>query len=191
MNFAQDNNGSFPVAKTPHVVETWIWKLVGAAADSPGYLGLPGATHDQRSDALLSLASRRAPFCLWCPATEKAYPRPAGNLQTYAMNLSVGGTTIDWLDNSFYISPMKTVQVTSPARTALFMDGGIIPQGIYAPWVGEAGFLPSPVHPPAIFKETNNPARSVNVVFVDGHVEMRRIGDIPTDFTNVFWTPNR
>jgi prepilin-type N-terminal cleavage/methylation domain-containing protein/prepilin-type processing-associated H-X9-DG protein len=187
MHFAQDNNGSFPVAKTPSVVETWIWKLVGAAPDSPGYLGVSGATALQRQNAFLSLSSRRAPFCLWCPAAEEAHPRPAGNHQTYAMNLSLGGTTIQWLGTSSYIPPKKIFQVTSPARTALFMDAGIRPNGAYGSWVGEAGLLPAPVHPPAIFKETGNPARSVNVVFVDGHVEMRRIGDIPTDFTDPFW----
>jgi prepilin-type processing-associated H-X9-DG protein len=51
--------------------------------------------------------------------------------------------------------------------------------------------MPAPIHPPYLYKQSNNPARSLNVVFVDGHVETRRIADIPTDFTNVFWTPNR
>jgi prepilin-type N-terminal cleavage/methylation domain-containing protein/prepilin-type processing-associated H-X9-DG protein len=188
MHFAQDNNGSFPVAKTPTAGHLWVFKLAGTTPDSPGYLGLPGATHVARNNALLSLNSRRAPFCLWCPATEEAHSRPSG-LTTYAMNLNVGGTGSNWPGNP-PARTLKTMQVTSPARTALFMDGGIRPNGNYGVWVGEAGFLPAPVHPPAIFRETDNPARSVNVVFVDGHVEMRRIGDIPTDFTDPFWKPS-
>jgi prepilin-type processing-associated H-X9-DG protein len=40
--------------------------------------------------------------------------------------------------------------------------------------------------PPGLGKETNNPARSVNVVFVDGHVETRPIGTMPTNFEDPF-----
>jgi prepilin-type processing-associated H-X9-DG protein len=72
----------------------------------------------------------------------------------------------------------------------LYMDG-CFRDGSYQVWVGESGYMPAPIHPPYLYKQSNNPARSVNVVFIDGHVEMRRIADIPTDFTNVFWTPNR
>jgi len=185
LNFSMDNDGFFPVAKTPTAGHLWVFKLAGSTPDSPGYLGLPGANHIQRNAALLSLNSRRAPFCLWCPATEVAHPRPSG-LTTYALNVNVGGTGTGWPGNP-PVPTLKMVQVTSPARTALFMDAGIRPNGNYGVWVGEAGFLPSPVHPPAIFKQANNPKRSVNVVFVDGHVEMRRIGDIPTDFRDPFW----
>lgn len=187
MHFAADNNGFFPVAKTPRAAELWVFKLAGTTSDSPGYLGLPGATPMQRQTALVKLNSSRAPFCLWCPATEEAHPRPPGNLNTYALNVNVGGTGRNWPNNPQPLPNRTTLQVTSPARTALFMDAGIRPNGAYGVWVGEEGFMPSPVHPPAIFKETDNPARSVNIVFVDGHVEMRRIGDIPTDISDPFW----
>ena len=69
------------------------------------------------------------------------------------------------------------------------MDGCFTPSGGVDVSVGGRGMFPSPVHSPSLYKETNNPARSVNVVFVDGHVEMRPIGKIPTDFSDVFWKP--
>lgn len=178
MHFAQDNNGSFPVAKTGNPAVLWVFQLAGTPANSPGYLGLPGKTHIQRQQALDALSKSRAPFCLWCPASDEAQPRPAVSRTTYGLNAQLGGGS--------GLPTLRTFQVQSPARTALFMDGPSRDRP-FAPHVGEAGFLPAPVHPPAIFKETDNPARSVNVVFVDGHVEMRRIGDIPTDFSDPFW----
>ena len=104
-------------------------------------------------------------------------------MATYCMNVNVG-------QDYRVASPRKTTQVASPSKTAMYMDG-CFKDGSYQVWVGESGYMPAPIHPPYLYKQSNNPARSVNVVFVDGHVEMRRIGDIPTDFTNVFWTPNR
>ncbi|NCY20783.1 hypothetical protein EBX31_02355 [bacterium] len=41
-------------------------------------------------------------------------------------------------------------------------------------------------HPPT--KNTNDPSASVNICFVDAHVEMRKKSEIPTASTNVFWT---
>lgn len=187
MHFAHDNNGSFPVAKHPQ--NNYVFALGGTAGGqfaTPGYVGLSGNTAAARAAALRTLNLKRAPFCFWCPATEEAQPRPANNLNTYSMNLFVGGTGTGWAGNP-PTRTLRTFQVNSASKTALYMDGCVRSGGAYGVFVGQSDAMPSPVHPPSIFKETNNPARSVNVVFVDGHVEMRRIGDIPTDFTDPFW----
>jgi hypothetical protein len=44
--------------------------------------------------------------------------------------------------------PCESFQVTTPAKTALFMDGAFSISGAYALWVGEPGLMPNPVHPP-------------------------------------------
>jgi prepilin-type N-terminal cleavage/methylation domain-containing protein/prepilin-type processing-associated H-X9-DG protein len=180
MHFAADNNGFFPVAESGS--NNYVFALGGTSVffPTPGYVGLSGNTVEQRSTSLRNLGLRRAPFCFWCPATEEAQPRKNGN--TYSMNLYIGGSSADRS-----IPTLRTFQVTTPAKTALYMDGCVYAGDRYGVFVGRSDAMPSPVHPPAIFKETNNPARSVNVVFVDGHVEMRRIGDIPTDFSDPFW----
>jgi prepilin-type N-terminal cleavage/methylation domain-containing protein/prepilin-type processing-associated H-X9-DG protein len=184
MHFAQDHGGSFPVAKHPR--NNFIFALGGTSGQfpTPGYVGLSGSTPAARAAALSALNQRRAPFCFWCPATEEAQPR--NNLNTYSMNLFVGGTGTGWAGNP-PTQTLRTFQVNRASKTALYMDGCVYANGAYGVFVGQSDAMPSPVHPPAIFKETNNPARSVNVVFVDGHVEMRRIGDIPTDFNDPFW----
>jgi len=182
MSYTTDNDSYFPVVKNP-------WKNYATELACRGYLGLGGTTDDERLKSWIALSQRRAPFCLWCPATEGAQPRPSFNLATYSMNLLVGGTGTDWPGNPS-VQTLKAAQVASAAKTALYMDG-CYRDGGYQVWVGETGYMPAPIHPPYLYKQSNNPARSANVVFVDGHVEMRRIGDIPTDFTNVFWTPNR
>jgi prepilin-type N-terminal cleavage/methylation domain-containing protein/prepilin-type processing-associated H-X9-DG protein len=184
MQFAQDNGGFFPVAKHPQ--NNYVFALGGTAGGqfaTPGYVGLSGSTPAERAAAMQ--ARRRGPSCFWCPATERTQPR--SNINTYAMNLYVGGTGSGWPGNPPQPT-LRTFQVTTPAKTALYMDGAVRGGGSYTVYVGEAGFVPDPVHPPSIYKETNNPARSVNVVFVDGHVELRRIGTIPTNFSDPFWT---
>jgi prepilin-type processing-associated H-X9-DG protein len=186
MNFAADHDGRFPVAKHPQ--NNYLFALAGTSPGfpTPGYVGLSGSSVAARIRALQALDQSGAPFCFWCPATEQAQPRNNGN--TYSMNLHVGGTG-DWQNNQ-PLPTLRTFQVTTPAKTALFMDGAFYSSGAYALWVGEPGLMPNPVHPPSVYKETNNPARSVNVVFVDGHVELRRIGTIPTNFSDPFWKAN-
>ena len=176
MNYSSENDGLFPTAIHP----TNNFAITLACE---GYLGLSGAGFWERLDSWVALSQRRAAFCLWCPSTEQSQPRPSFNMATYCMNVNVG-------QDYRVPSPRKTTQVASPSKTALYMDG-CYRDGGYQVWVGESGYMPAPVHPPNLYKQSNNPARSLNVVFVDGHVEMRRIADIPTDFTNVFWTPNR
>jgi prepilin-type N-terminal cleavage/methylation domain-containing protein/prepilin-type processing-associated H-X9-DG protein len=183
MNYATDNGGLFPVAINP----TNNFAITLALE---GYLGLSGDGYGGRLNTWIDLSKRRAPFALWCPAAEACEDRlPFGNMATYCMNVHVGGDGPAWRSGGF--RTLRTTQVTTPAKTALYMDGCFTPGRGYDVRVGEAGLLPTPVHPPDLYRETNNPARSVNVVFVDGHVEMRRIGDIPTSFNNVFWKPNK
>jgi len=176
MNYSSENDGLFPTAIHP----TNNFAITLACE---GYLGLSGAGFWERLASWQALSQRRAAFCLWCPSTEQSQPRPAFNMATYCMNVNVG-------QDYRVPSPRKTTQVASPSKTALYMDG-CYRDGGYQVWVGESGYMPAPVHPPNLYKQSNNPARSLNVVFVDGHVETRRIADIPTAFTNVFWTPNR
>lgn len=178
MNYSSENDGLFPTAIHP----TNNFAITLACE---GYLGLSGAGFWERLDSWVALSQRRAPFALWCRAAEACEARsPYGNMATYCMNVNVG-------QDYRVPSPRKTAQVASPSKTALYMDGCFSRGSGYDVRVGEAGFFPAAMHPPYLYKQSNNPARSANVVFVDGHVEMRRIGDIPTDFTNVFWTPNR
>ena len=178
MTYASENDGLFPTAIDPN-------NNFAITLACEGYLGLSGAGYWERLASWQALSQRRAPFALWCPAAEACEARaPYGNMATYCMNVNVG-------QDYRVSSPRKTTHVASPSKSALYMDGCFAPGSGYDVRVGESGRLPAAMHPPNLYKQSNNPARSANVVFVDGHVEMRRIADIPTDFTNVFWTPNR
>ena len=182
MNYAADNDGRFPPAINPT-------NNFAITLSCEGYLGLGGTGFWDRLSSWIGLSQRRAAFALWCPAAEACEPRaPYGNMATYCMNVHIGGDGGAWRPNGF--PTLKTWQVATPAKTSLFMDGCFAPGRGYDVRVGEAGLYPSPMHPPALYKETNNPARSVNVVFVDGHVEMRPIGTIPTSFEDPFWKGN-
>jgi len=183
MNYAADNGGLFPMAINP--TDNFAITLA-----CQGYLGLSGSGYWERLNSWVGLSQRRAPFALWCPAAEACEARaPYGNMATYSMNVFVGGDGPAWRQNGY--PTLKTWQVTTASKTSLYMDGCFAPGTGYDVRVGESGLLPAAMHPPALYKDKNNPARSVNVVFVDGHVEMRRIGDIPTSFNDVFWRPNK
>jgi prepilin-type processing-associated H-X9-DG protein len=189
MLYVAEFDGQYPPAKSPS--NNYAFALAGSSDDcpTPGYVGLSGSTPGERKQSWDALYNRKAPSCFWCPAAISAQPMQSGNRATYAMNLLVGGTGEGWPGNPKILT-LKAAHVTSPSKSALYMDG-CFKDGGYQVYVGESGYMPAPVHPPYLYKQSNNPARSANVVFVDGHVEMRRIADIPTDFTNVFWTPNR
>ena len=183
MNYAADNGGLFPMAISP--TDNFAITLA-----CQGYLGLSGSGYWERLNSWVGLSQRRAPFALWCPAAEACEARaPYGNMATYSMNVFVGGDGPAWRQNGY--PTLKTWQVTTASKTSLYMDGCFASGRGYDVRVGESGLLPAAMHPPALYKDKNNPARSVNVVFVDGHVEMRRIGDIPTSFNDVFWKPNK
>lgn len=177
MLYALDNYNSFPLTNSPK--NNYALELA-----TNGYLGLSGDTKEQRTKSWIDLSKRQAPFVLWCPAAEACEPR-RNNLATYGMNMFVGGDGGGW--RSPGVSAVKTHQIDTPSRTALFMDGCFRPGIGYSVQVGESGFMPTPMHPPSRYKKTRNPSGSVNVVFVDGHVESRQIGTIPTDFKQPFW----
>ncbi|MFM6175279.1 MAG: hypothetical protein ACKPB4_24635 [Sphaerospermopsis kisseleviana] len=106
------------------------------------------------------------------------------------MNIFLGGMGIPFEAGTFYPT-RKIAQVVSPSKTALYMDGAFKAGAGYTIFVGARDQFPSPAHPTDLKHNTNNPAASVNVVFVDGHVEMRRFGTIPTDTNDSFWNPYR
>lgn len=135
----------------------WIIELVAG-----GYIGVRVAAGD-------------SPDKVWiCPSARGSYPPVnPGQDNTYGANgvalgsRAAAGTAI------------SLSRVSSPARTALLTDGF---------WQGAAFSVgtnpqtefPTPVHPVG-------PGSSVNVVFMDGHVESRRVSDLPTDPANMFW----
>ena len=106
----------------------------------------------------------------YCPSAMKSQA-PAGiNATTYAYSASAGG--------------MPIARVSSASMMALIMDGS---------WSSGSGFgsvastlMPYCCHPPT--RNTNDPSASVNICFVDAHVETRKKSEIPTSSTNVFWT---
>lgn len=188
MLYVADFDGRFPVANMSVQDSTGSSRQHNYATQLAleGYLGLPGGGFWERLDSWIAVSKRRGAFCAWCPAAEACENRLAsGNMATYGMNVRVGGDDGNGFPN------LKFLQVATPTKTALYMDGCFKSSGGFDVGVGVPSLPPSPMHPPNLYKQSNNPARSLNVVFVDGHVETRRIADIPTAFTNVFWTPNR
>jgi len=106
----------------------------------------------------------------YCPSAMKSQT-PAGiNATTYAYSASAGG--------------LPVARVSSASKMALIMDGS---------WSSGVGFgsvastlMPYCCHPPT--RNTNDSSASVNICFVDAHVETRKKSEIPTSSTNVFWT---
>ena len=50
----------------------------------------------------------------------------------------------------------------------------------------DSTLMPYCCHPPT--RKVNDSSSSVNICFVDAHVEMRKKSEIPISSTNVFWT---
>ena len=124
------------------------------------------------------LATTNSPFSLnkgkngfwYCPSAMKSQTPDIRNATTYSYNAEAGGIPV--------------ARVSSASKMAMIMDGS---------WIAGSGYQyvdsttkPLCCHPPT--RKLNDPLSSVNVCFVDGHVEMKKNSEIPTSSTNVFWT---
>ncbi len=106
----------------------------------------------------------------FCPSAMKSQTPSGDNSTTYSYSAAAGGIPV--------------ARVSSASQMAMIMDGS---------WNAGTGYgyvdstlMPFCCHPPT--KNTNDPSASVNICFVDAHVEMRKKSEIPTASTNVFWT---
>ena len=106
----------------------------------------------------------------FCPSAMKSKTPSGDNSTTYSYSAAAGGIPV--------------ARVASASQMAMIMDGS---------WNAGTGYgyvdstlMPLCCHPPT--KNTNDPSASVNICFVDAHVEMRKKSEIPTASTNVFWT---
>jgi len=115
---------------------------------------------------------------LYCPSALKSQKADSRNGTTYSYSSVAGGDPVS------KTPPIPMARVVSPAKMAVIMDGS---------WNTSDGFgsvgpdrMPLCCHPPT--KDTNDPSASVNICFMDAHVETRKKSEIPTSATNVFWT---
>lgn len=106
----------------------------------------------------------------FCPSAMKSQTPSGDNSTTYSYSAAAGGIPV--------------ARVSSASQMAMIMDGS---------WNAGTGYgyvdstlMPYCCHPPT--RKVNDSSSSVNICFVDAHVEMRKRSDIPTDSTNVFWT---
>lgn len=106
----------------------------------------------------------------FCPSALKSQTPSGINATTYSYSSAAGGIPV--------------ARVSSASKMAMIMDGS---------WSAGTGYgyvdstiMPLCCHPPT--RKLNDPSSSVNVCFVDGHVEMMKNSEIPTRATNVFWT---
>lgn len=106
----------------------------------------------------------------FCPSAMKSQTPSDINATTYSYSSAAGGIPV--------------ARVSSASKMAMIMDGS---------WSAGTGYgyvdstiMPLCCHPPT--RKLNDPSSSVNVCFVDGHVEMMKNAEIPTSSTNVFWT---
>ena len=106
----------------------------------------------------------------FCPSAMKSKTPSGDNSTTYSYSAAAGGIPV--------------ARVASASQMAMIMDGS---------WNAGTGYgyvdstlMPLCCHPPT--KNTNDPSASVNICFVDAHVEMRKKSEIPTASNNVFWT---
>jgi prepilin-type N-terminal cleavage/methylation domain-containing protein/prepilin-type processing-associated H-X9-DG protein len=106
----------------------------------------------------------------FCPSALKSQTPSGINATTYSYSSAAGGIPV--------------ARVSSASKMAMIMDGS---------WSAGTGYgyvdstiMPLCCHPPT--RKLNDPSSSVNVCFVDGHVEMMKNSEIPTSSTNVFWT---
>jgi len=116
----------------------------------------------------------------YCPSALKSQKANPGNSTTYSYSPYAGGQPAAIPPKP----PTPIPLITSPAKMAVIMDGS---------WNSSQGFgsagadrMPLCCHPPT--QNTNDPSASVNICFMDAHVETRKKSAIPTSSTNVFWT---
>jgi len=106
----------------------------------------------------------------YCPSAMKSQTPNRDNATTYSYSAEAAGIPV--------------ARVTSASKMSMIMDGSWNAGTGYG-YVGST-IMPLCCHPPT--RNLNAPSSSVNVCFVDGHVEMIKNGQIPTSSTNVFWT---
>ncbi len=118
-----------------------------------------------------------------CKKCLKSHPRgkPHNNfVRTYSMNQRLRNPARN-SEGQWGFPGLRESAVTSPSRTAFFMDGSVAGSAHYwyyviriDQWVKEENFIHN---------------GKANVVFLDGHVEAFRLEDIPTNRSHPFWDP--
>jgi prepilin-type N-terminal cleavage/methylation domain-containing protein/prepilin-type processing-associated H-X9-DG protein len=171
MTFASDNDGCIPTANGGPA-ENDV-KLAQFLSDLPSYvLGTTNANQ--------AVTERITPFT--CPAAlrERKGDRPAA---TYGYNSSLYSGT----GNTRRM--LRMVQVKSPSRTVLLMDGRNAWEEREAPpsayWFFEVG--PGNARRPTGRDFAHR--SKANAVFLDGHVENLVEAQIPTTQNDPFWSP--
>lgn len=92
------------------------------------------------------------------------------------------GTTYGYNPN---IASVRPARLAAPSKVAAIMDGHYNTSGRYVDATPPSQ-MPRPVHPPT--KQSNSPTAGINVCFVDGHVEMRKLSALPTQTNDIFWS---
>ncbi|MCH7224627.1 hypothetical protein MLD59_00690 [Verrucomicrobiaceae bacterium E54] len=121
------------------------------------------------------------PTCKKCLNTHGPGTNPNNRfIRTYSMNHGLLNPTQN-SEGQFTFPGLRAIRVKYPSRTAFFMDGTLAQDGPYWHYLARRG-------------EWLNPKNFIhgdkaNVVFIDGHVEAFRLGEVPTDGDNPFWNP--
>lgn len=110
--------------------------------------------------------------CWYCRSAMQSQKPATINATTYGYNGAVAG--------------VKLAAISAPSKTAAIMDGHFSDSGEGYTGPIPPSKLPRPVHPPT--EEAQSQASSINVCFMDGHVEARSLGSIAVDDSDVFWT---
>lgn len=168
LSFANDNNGAFP--STVFRGKSWL-----SALAQSGYIPPPTA-----------YAANRGKSFLYCPSACHLRPPDPGNWTTYCINDYAGER--DPQVGAQTPLGMRQARLAMPAEFALLMDGCYI-NGFYAANANPFDQPPSATHGSSA--AVDDPDGGVNVAFADGHVEMIKKRDIPTDSTDVFWRGTR
>jgi len=117
-------------------------------------------------------AGRAKPSAMCCPAARREY-NASNYPDTYGMNNNLQNGN----------QQIRIQQVTRPSKTALLMDGQLAQMPPY--WrftVTHAGNFP---------KERDFVHNgSINILFIDGHVENRKEAEIPRTQSDPFWSYN-